>query len=232
MIIDIITIFPGMFENISEYGVIREAFSNGNCILNVYNLRDFSIGKHRKVDDRPYGGGPGMVMMPEPLDRALDHIKKKNAIKASDLQKTIMLTPKGKKLCQPCLKNLSGYENLILICGRYEGIDERFIELSVDMEISIGDYVLTGGEIPALVLIDGIVRLIPGVVGSEKSLILESFEEGLLDWPQYTRPPSYRGLEVPPVLLGGNHQQIDKWRKKKSVDITKKRRPDLFDKKT
>jgi tRNA (guanine37-N1)-methyltransferase len=173
-----------------------------------------------------------MVMMPEPLDRALDHIKKKNAIKASDLQKTIMLTPKGKKLCQPCLKNLSGYENLILICGRYEGIDERFIELSVDMEISIGDYVLTGGEIPALVLIDGIVRLIPGVVGSEKSLILESFEEGLLDWPQYTRPPSYRGLEVPPVLLGGNHQQIDKWRKKKSVDITKKRRPDLFDKKT
>ena len=232
MIIDIITIFPGMFENISEYGVTREAFSNGDCILNVYDLRDFSSGKHRKIDDRPYGGGPGMVMMPEPLDRALDHIKKKNAVKNKDLQKTILLTPKGKKLWQPRLKNLSEYENLILICGRYEGVDERFIELSVDMEISIGDYVLTGGEIPALVLIDGIVRLIPGVVGSEKSLLSESFEEGLLDWPQYTRPPLYRGLEVPPVLLGGNHQQIDKWRKKKSVDITKKRRPDLFDKKT
>lgn len=232
MIIDIITIFPGMFENISEYGVTKEAFLSGDCILNVYDLRDFSTGKHRKVDDRPYGGGPGMVMMPEPLDRALDHIKKKNAVENKDLQKTILLTPKGKKLCQPLLKDLSGYENLILICGRYEGVDERFIELSVDMEISIGDYVLTGGEIPALVLIDGIVRLIPGVVGSEKSLLLESFEEGLLDWPQYTRPPSYRGLEVPPVLLGGNHQQIDKWRKKKSVDITKKRRPDLFDKKT
>ncbi len=232
MIIDIITIFPGMFENISEYGVTKEAFSDGKCILNVYDLRDFSTGKHRKVDDRPYGGGPGMVMMPEPLDRALDHIKKKNGIKNTGLQKTILLTPKGEKLCQPRLKDLSGYENLILICGRYEGIDERFIELSVDMEISIGDYVLTGGEIPALVLIDGIVRLIPGVVGSEKSLILESFEEGLLDWPQYTRPSSYRGLEVPPVLLGGNHQQIDKWRKKKSVGITKKRRPDLFDKKT
>ena len=171
-----------------------------------------------------------MVMMSEPLDRALDHIKKKNAIKNKDLQKTILLTPKGERLCQPLLKDLSGYENLILICGRYEGVDERFVELSVDMEISIGDYVLTGGEIPALVLIDGILRLIPGVVGSEKSLLLESFEEGLLDWPQYTRPPSYRGLEVPPVLLGGNHQQIDKWRKNKSVDITKKRRPDLFDK--
>jgi tRNA (guanine37-N1)-methyltransferase len=232
MIIDIITIFPGMFEKTLEYGVIKEAFSNGGCLLNVYDLRDFSTGKHRKVDDRPYGGGPGMVMMSEPLDRALDHIKKKNATNNKDLQKTILLTPKGKKLSQPLLKDLSVYENLILICGRYEGVDERFIELSIDMELSIGDYVLTGGEIPALVLIDGIIRLVPGVVGSEESLVLESFETGLLDWPQYTRPPSYRGLDVPPVLLGGNHQQIDKWRKKKSVDITKKRRPDLFDKKT
>lgn len=231
MIIDIITIFPGMFENISEYGVIKDAFSNGDCILNVYDLRDFSTGKHRKVDDRPFGGGPGMVMMAQPLDRALDHIKKKNTIKNKDLQKTMLLTPKGEKLGQPHFKDLVKYENLILICGRYEGVDERFIELSIDMEISIGDYVLTGGEIPALVLIDGIIRLIPGVVGSEESLLLESFEEGLLDWPQYTRPPTYRGMEVPPVLLGGNHQKIDKWRKKKSVDITKKRRPDLFDKK-
>ncbi|MCJ7666341.1 MAG: tRNA (guanosine(37)-N1)-methyltransferase TrmD, partial [Actinobacteria bacterium] len=136
------------------------------------------------------------------------------------------------RLGQQLLKDLSKCENLILICGRYEGVDERFIELSVDMEISIGDYVLTGGEIPALVLIDGIVRLIPGVVGSEQSLISESFEEGLLDWPQYTRPSSYKGQEVPPVLLGGNHMEIEKWRKGKSIEVTKKRRPDLFDKNT
>jgi len=230
MIIDIVTIFPGIFENISNYGVIKEAFSDGRCILNVYDLRDFSTGRHRKVDDRPYGGGPGMVMMAGPLDRAVDHIKKKNAVKDKNLQKTILLSPKGKKLVQPLLKDMSTCENLILICGRYEGVDERFRELSIDMEISIGDYVLTGGEIPAMVLIDGIVRLIPGVVGSEESLLSESFEEGLLDWPQYTRPPSYRGLEVPPVLQGGNHPEIEKWRKKKSFEITKKRRPDLFDK--
>ncbi len=230
MIIDIVTIFPGIFENISNYGVIKEAFSDGRCILNVYDLRDFSTGRHRKVDDRPYGGGPGMVMMAGPLDRAVDHIKKKNAVKDKNLQKTILLSPKGKKLGQPLLKDMSAYENLILICGRYEGVDERFRELSIDMEISIGDYVLTGGEIPAMVLIDGIVRLIPGVVGSEESLLSESFEEGLLDWPQYTRPPSYRGLEVPPVLQGGNHPEIKKWRKKQSIEITKKRRPNLFDK--
>lgn len=230
MIIDIVTIFPGIFENISNYGVIKEAFSDGRCILNVYSLRDFSTGRYRKVDDRPYGGGPGMVMMAGPLDRAVDHIKKKNSVKDKNLQKTVLLSPKGKKLDQPLLKDMSNYENLILICGRYEGVDERFIELSVDMEISIGDYVLTGGEIPAMVLIDGIVRLIPGVLGSEQSLLSESFEEGLLDWPQYTRPPSHRGLEVPPVLQEGNHQEIKKWRKERSIEITKKRRPDLFDK--
>ena len=230
MIIDVVTIFPEMFKNISDYGVIKEAFSVGKCILNVYDLRDFSAGRHRKVDDRPYGGGPGMIMMAGPLDRAVDHIKKKNAIEGKNLQKTILLSPKGKKLEQPLLKDLSGYENLILICGRYEGVDERFIELSVDMEISIGDYVLTGGEIPAMVLIDGIIRLMPGVLGSERSLLSESFEEGLLDWPQYTRPPSYRNLEVPFVLRGGNHREIEKWRKERSIEATKKRRPDLFDK--
>lgn len=231
MIIDVITIFPDMFEIIPDYGVIKEAFSNGDCILNVYNLRDFSSDKHRRIDDRPYGGGPGMVIMPEPLDMALSHIKNKNAIKEIKNQKTILLTPKGEKLEQKMLRKLTTYENLILICGRYEGVDERFIELYVDMEISIGDYVLTGGEIPALVLLDGIIRLIPGVVGSEESLETESFEDGLLDWPQYTRPRSYRGLGVPPVLLCGDHKEIKKWREEKSIDTTKKRRPDLFDKK-
>ena len=230
MIIDIITIFPQIFENIIEYGVIKEAFNSGSCTMNVYDLRDFSEGRHRKVDDRPYGGGPGMVLMAGPLDRAVNHIKKKNAIEDASLQKTVLLTPGGERLQQARFKKLSKMGNLILICGRYEGVDQRFIELSVDMEISIGDYVLTGGEIPAMVLIDGVIRLMPGVVGKEESLYSESFEDGLLDWPQYTRPPSYRELDVPGVLQSGNHGDIQKWRKEKSFEITTQRRPDLFDK--
>lgn len=230
MIIDIITIFPGMFDNISRYGVIKEAFVSGDCILNIYDLRDFTRDRHRKVDDRPYGGGPGMVLMAEPLDRAITHIKKKNSIKDKNLQRTILLTPMGKMLKQNTLKDLSALKNLIVICGRYEGVDQRLIDLSVDLEISIGDFVLTGGEIPAMVLIDGMVRLMPGVLGKAESLCTESFEDSLLDWPQYTRPPSYRGLSVPDVLMGGNHKQIEKWRKEKSAEITRKRRPDLFDK--
>jgi tRNA (guanine37-N1)-methyltransferase len=184
------------------------------------------------VDDRPYGGGPGMVLMAEPLDRAISHIKKKNSIKDKALQKVILLTPGGKVLKQETLKDMSKLENIILICGRYEGVDQRLIDLLVDMEISIGDYVLTGGEIPAMVLIDGIVRLMPGVVGKVESLQSESFEDGLLDWPQYTRPPSYRGMKVPEVLTGGNHGDIEKWRKEKAEEITRKQRPDLFDKST
>jgi tRNA (guanine37-N1)-methyltransferase len=232
MIIDIITIFPTIFRNISQYGVISDAFSSGECTLNIYDLRDFTKDRHRKVDDRPYGGGPGMVLMAEPLDRAIRHIKKKNAVKDRTLQKVILLTPGGKVLRQGMLKDLSDLQNIIIICGRYEGIDQRLIELSVDMEISIGDYVLTGGEIPAMVLIDGIVRLMPGVVGKEESLQAESFEDNLLDWPQYTRPPSYRGLKVPEVLTGGNHGDIEKWRKERAEEITRKQRPDLFDKST
>lgn len=228
--IDIITIFPEAFENIAEYGVLREAFRVNICILNVYDLRDFSTDKQRKIDDRPYGGGPGMILMPEPLDRAVNYIKKRNNIKNKENQKTILLSPKGEKLVQPILKDLSGFENLILICGRYEGIDQRIIDCLVDREISIGDYVLTGGEIPAMVLIDGILRLLPGVLGSKQSLDFESFEYNLLDHPQYTRPASFRKMVVPEVLTSGNHRNIQKWRREQSLKITKKRRPDLFDK--
>jgi len=230
MIIDVITIFPAMFETVPHYGVISDAFSSGNCVLNIYDLRDFTRDKHRKVDDRPYGGGPGMVLMAEPLDRAIRHIRKKNSIKDKDMQKTILLTPGGSVLKQDTLKSISQLQNLIIICGRYEGIDQRLVDLCVDMEISIGDYVLTGGEIPAMVIIDGIVRLMPGVVGKEESLRSESFEDGLLDWPQYTRPATYRGIKVPDVLTGGNHGDIEKWRKNRSEEITRERRPDLFDK--
>lgn len=228
--IDVVTIFPNMFDNIIEFGVLKEAFKKNICQLNIYNLRDFSNYKHGRVDDRPYGGGPGMVLMPEPIDNAITFIKKKNKIKKKEKQKTILLAPRGEKLNQNKLKYLSNLENIILICGRYEGVDERVIDSLIDFEISIGDYVLTGGEIPAMVIIDGVIRLLPGVVGKEESLKSESFEDNLLDYPQYTRPPVFKGMDVPKILLSGNHKDIKKWRKEKSLEITRIKRPDLIDK--
>ncbi|MBM3702346.1 MAG: tRNA (guanosine(37)-N1)-methyltransferase TrmD [Actinobacteria bacterium] len=228
--IDVVTIFPNMFDNIIEFGVLKEAFKKNIFQLNIYNLRDFSNYKHGRVDDRPYGGGPGMVLMPEPIDNAITFIKKKNKIKKKEKQKTILLAPRGEKLNQNKLKYLSNLENIILICGRYEGVDERVIDSLIDFEISIGDYVLTGGEIPAMVIIDGVIRLLPGVVGKEESLKSESFEDNLLDYPQYTRPPVFKGMDVPKILLSGNHKDIQKWRKEKSLEITRIKRPDLIDK--
>lgn len=228
--IDVVTIFPDMFDNIIEFGVLKEAFKKNICQLNIYNLRDFSNYKHGRVDDRPYGGGPGMVLMPEPIDNAITFIKKKNKIKKKEKQKTILLSPRGEKLIQNKLKYLSNLENIILICGRYEGVDQRVIDSLIDFEISIGDYVLTGGEIPAMVIIDGAIRLLPGVVGKEESLKSESFEDNLLDYPQYTRPPVFKGMDVPKILLSGNHKDIQKWRKEKSLEITRIKRPDLIDK--
>lgn len=229
--IDIITIFPKIFEYVIEFGVIKEAFSNNLCRLNIYNLRDFTLDKHKKVDDRPYGGGPGMIMTAQPIYDAVTFIKSKNNVIEKEGQKVLLLSPKGERLTQAKLKYLSGLKNIIIICGRYEGIDERVTELVVDEELSIGDYVLTGGEIPAMVIIDGVLRLLPGVVGKSESLKCESFENNLLDHPQYTRPPIFKGLKVPDILLSGNHVNIEKWRKKKSLDLTKERKPDLFDKK-
>jgi len=228
--IDVVTIFPNMFNNIIEFGVLKEAFKKNICQLNIYNLRDFSNYKHGRVDDRPYGGGPGMVLMPEPIDNAITFIKKKNKIKKKEKQKTILLAPRGEKLNQNKLKYLVNLENIILICGRYEGVDERVIDSLIDFEISIGDYVLTGGEIPAMVIIDGVIRLLPGVVGKEESLKSESFENNLLEYPQYTRPSVFKGMDVPKILLSGNHKDIQKWRKEKSLEITRIKRPDLIDK--
>ena len=228
--IDVITIFPNIFDNFTNFGVIKEGINKKLCELTIYNLREFTEDKHKKVDDRPYGGGAGMVFMVQPIDSAVRHIKEKNNVLKINLQKTILLTPGGDKLKQNTLKYLGGMENLILICGRYEGVDERIKNLAVDMEISIGDFILTGGEIPAMVLIDGVIRLLEGVVGKEESLKNESFENDLLDYPQYTRPDLYKGLKVPDVLISGNHSKIKKWREEKSVEITKKKRPDLFDK--
>ena len=228
--IDVITIFPQIFGDITRFGIIKEAFKKNICQLNVYNLRDFSSYKHGRVDDRPYGGGVGMILIPEPLAKAVTFIKRKNKIRKKEKQKTILLTPGGERLDQSKLKHLSNLENIILICGRYEGIDHRAVELLVDEEISIGDYILTGGEIPAMVAIDGVIRLLPGVVGKKESLETESFENNLLDYPQYTRPPVFRKMPVPRILLSGNHKDIRKWREKKSIEITRSKRPDLFDK--
>lgn len=228
--IDVITIFPEIFDGITAFGVVKEAFKKNLCKLNIYNLRDFSDYKHGRVDDRPYGGGTGMVLMPEPLDRAVNFIRKKNKVGNKEKQKTLLLTPRGNKLNQAGLKYLAGLENIILICGRYEGVDQRVIESLVDMELSIGDYVLTGGEVPAMVIIDGVIRLLPGVVGKEESLKTESFENNLLDYSQYTRPEIFKGMSVPGVLVSGNHKKIKKWRKEKSLEITRTKRPDLFDK--
>ena len=172
-----------------------------------------------------------MIMTAQPIYDAVTFIKSKNKVADKEGQKVLLLSPKGERLTQAKLKYLSGLKNIIIICGRYEGIDERVTELVVDEELSIGDYVLTGGEIPAMVIIDGILRLLPGVVGKSESLECESFENNLLDHPQYTRPPIFKGLKVPDVLLSGNHVNIEKWRKKKSLDLTKERKPDLFDKK-
>ena len=230
MIIDIVTIFPELFSEFKNYGVIKEAFVKDLASLNIYNLRDFTNDKHKKVDDKPYGGGFGMVMTPQPFYDCVKFIKEKNNILKSETQKVVLLTPRGEKLNQEKLKYFLELKNVIFLCGRYEGVDERVSDLLADMEISIGDYILTGGELPAMVIVDGILRLIPGVVHSKESVEIESFEDNLLEFPQYTRPSEFMGLKVPKILTSGNHLEIKKYRDEQSKISTKKRRPDLFDK--
>jgi tRNA (guanine37-N1)-methyltransferase len=222
MKIDIITIFPKMFSPVLDESIIKRAQAKGKVKIHIYNLRDYTLDKHKKVDDRPFGGGSGMVMNAEPIFRAVEDIKAKTEAKV------ILLCPQGKKLTQEAAKRLAKYKHLILICGHYEGIDERVREYLVDEEISIGDYVLTGGELPAMVLVDTLVRLLPGVLGDKNSLIFESFKDNLLEYPQYTRPADFKGMKVPAVLLSGDHKNIEIWRKKQSIKRTKERRPDLL----
>ncbi|MDI3534734.1 MAG: tRNA (guanine37-N1)-methyltransferase [Thermosediminibacterales bacterium] len=227
MIIDILTLFPEMFKGPFEESIIKKAVNRKLIKINIINIRDFSKDKHKKVDDYPYGGGAGMLLKPEPVFDAVDAITSK----IKDLSKTriILMTPQGNLLNQKKVKEISKYEHLIIICGHYEGFDER-IRFLVDEEISIGDYITTGGELPAMVLTDAVVRLIPGVIGGENSLNEESFENGLLEYPQYTRPEVYRNLKVPDVLLSGNHEEIKKWRHKESLKRTLIRRPDMLEK--
>lgn len=224
--IDIITLFPNMFTGPLDESIIKRAVEKGKVKIFIHNLRDFGIGKHRTCDDQPYGGGPGMVLKPEPLWCALKVIKRGAKSKK---QRIILLSPQGQVFTQEKAKELAKNKHLILICGHYEGIDERISSL-VDEEISIGDYVLTGGEIPALVLIDSIVRLLPGVVGKKASLRNESFSCRFLDYPQYTRPRVWQGKRVPAVLLSGDQKRISFWRKEQAIKNTYLKRPDLFKK--
>ncbi|MCM8795431.1 MAG: tRNA (guanosine(37)-N1)-methyltransferase TrmD [Candidatus Omnitrophica bacterium] len=228
MRIDIITIFPGMFRTVLNESIIKRAQEKSKVKINLYNLRDYTFDKHRKVDDRPFGGGSGMVMSPEPIFRAVEAIKVNLKPKECKNSKTILLCPQGKRLDQEIAKRLSKEKHLILICGHYEGVDERVRKFLVDEEISIGDYVLTGGELPAMVLVDAVVRLIPGVLGDKNSLNFESFKDNLLEYPQYTRPANFRGMRVPRILLSGDHKKIEAWRKKEALKRTKQRRPDLL----
>jgi tRNA (guanine37-N1)-methyltransferase len=219
---DIITIFPEGFRGVFEFGIIRRAVESGLIELCLHDLRDYTFGRHRQVDDRPFGGGAGMVMKPEPLIRAIEFLTQ-----VGGETTTALLSPQGRLFNQRMAEEFSRKGRLLLICGRYEGVDERVLEW-VDEEVSIGDYVLSGGEIPAMVVVDAVTRLIPGALGSEESAQRDSFSDGLLDYPQYTRPAEYRGLKVPDVLLSGNHAQIEAWRLRKAMEKTRSARPDLL----
>jgi tRNA (guanine37-N1)-methyltransferase len=233
MTVDIVTIFPAMIEPLLATGIVGRAIERGTLAVKVRDLRDFTSDRHRVVDDVPYGGGPGMVLKPDPIFRALDAIAAERGAPLT----VIMTSPQGRRFTAAAAERLSGLAHLVLLCGRYEGFDER-VRQRVDEELSIGDYVLSGGELAALVVVDAVARFVPGVVGDEQSVALDTFSRGLLNHPQYTRPPAIEvrggdgGLEVlrvPEVLLSGNHAEIRKWRKREALSRTLERRPDLLD---
>ena len=231
MRIDILTLFPQMFQVPFSFGIFKRAIDRKLVSIHLHNIRDYTHDKHHTVDDYPYGGGPGMVLKPEPIFEAVESIKSDiHPEEDAGALPIILLTPQGRLFSQQIAQELSKYSHLILICGHYEGVDERVQEHLVTDEISIGDYVLTGGELPATVVIDAVVRLLPGVLGSETSPLDDSHVNGLLEYPQYTRPPVYRGWSVPEVLLSGNHAQIAKWRREQVILRTLEHRPDLLDK--
>ncbi len=226
---DVITLFPEMFVALTESGITRRAFEQNFCNLTLWNPRDFTTDKHRTVDDRPYGGGPGMVMLAQPLADALDAAKSRQLLNGFPVaSKVIYLSPQGRQLTHRCVMELTAEPGLILLCGRYEAIDQRFLDSCVDEEISLGDFVLSGGEIPAMALMDAVIRQLPGVLHDENSVIQDSFVHDILDHPHYTRPEVIQNMIVPPVLMGGNHAEIEKWRRRRALEATLKKRPDLI----
>ena len=224
MRIDILTLFPGMFHEVFDHGIVRRAHHAGLLHLETHALTNWTDGSFQRADDAPYGGGPGMVMRVEPLVRAVEEITGL----APDEPRVVLFSPRGRRLDQQLVADLAETPRLVLVAGRYEGVDERFTSLTGAEEVSVGDYVLSGGEIPAMLLVDAVARLIPGAVGDAESVVQESFASGLLEHAQYTRPPVFRGEEVPSVLLSGNHEAVRRFRSEQSVELTRRRRPDLF----
>jgi tRNA (guanine37-N1)-methyltransferase len=232
MQVDVITLFPEMFEALTRSGITRRALEEGRFGFKAWNPRDFTSDNYKTIDDRPYGGGPGMVMMAEPLDAAIRAARSRQSQLGIAAVKVIYLSPQGETLTDTLVRELAAEPGLVLVAGRYEGVDERLVRARVDREISIGDYVTSGGELPAMVMIDAMVRLLPGVLNDAESEKQDSFSEGLLDWPHYTRPEDWQGERVPEVLMSGNHAAIARWRRKQALGRTMERRPDLLEGRT
>ena len=226
---DVITIFPEMLDALADHGITRRALDEKRFELKTWDPRDFTADSYRRVDDRPYGGGPGMVMLAEPLHAAIEAAKARQRAAGVEAPKVLLMSPQGERLTEALVQELSREAGLVLIAGRYEGVDERLVSRSVDREISIGDYVTSGGELPAMVLIDCVVRRLPGSLNDAESASQDSFSAGLLDWPHYTRPEEWNQARVPDVLLSGNHAAIARWRRKQALGRTWERRPDLID---
>jgi len=224
---DVVTLFPEMFAALTQSGISRRAFEQGRCALELWNPRDFTSDRHRTVDDRPYGGGPGMVMMARPLEQALNAARARQE-QAGVPAHVVYLSPQGRVLDHERVMALARKPGLVLLCGRYEAVDQRLLDRCVDEEVSVGDFVLSGGELAAMILMDALIRQLPGVLNDDASALEDSFVNGLLDCPHYTRPEVYEGLAVPPVLLGGNHAEIQKWRRQRSLQATLEKRPDLI----
>jgi tRNA (guanine37-N1)-methyltransferase len=225
---DVVSLFPEMFAALTQSGVTRRAFEQQRWGLSTWNPRDFTSDRHRTVDDRPYGGGPGMVMLAKPLEASIAAAKARQVALGMPAPRVVFMSPQGRQLTHERVMQLKDEPGLVLLCGRYEAVDQRLLDRCVDEEISLGDFVLSGGELPAMALMDAVVRQLPGVLGDDASAVEDSFVNGLLDSPHYTRPDSYEGVGVPPVLMGGNHAEIVKWRREKMLEATARKRPDLL----
>jgi tRNA (guanine37-N1)-methyltransferase len=225
---DVVTLFPEMFAAITQSGVTRRAFEQNKCGLSLWNPRDFTTDNHRTVDDRPYGGGPGMVMLAKPLELTINAARQRQTDAGLPAPRVVFMSPQGKQLTHERVMQLKQEPGLVILCGRYEAVDQRLLDRVVDEEISLGDFVLSGGELPAMALMDAVIRLLPGVLNTDASAIEDSFFNGLLDSPHYTRPETYEGVGVPPVLMGGNHAEIEKWRRQRMLEATARKRPDLL----
>lgn len=225
---DVVTLFPEMFAALTQSGVTRRAFEQQKCGLSLWNPRDFTTDNHRTVDDRPYGGGPGMVMIARPLEATIHAARQRQQDLGLAAPRVVFMSPQGRALTHERVTQLKAEPGLVILCGRYEAVDQRLLDRCVDEEISVGDFVLSGGELPAMALMDAVIRLLPGVLNTEASAVEDSFVNGLLDSPHYTRPETYEGASVPPVLMGGNHAEIVKWRRQRMLEATAKKRPDLL----